>query len=768
MNRRTYLFLGLVAAIVFAVVGVWRFTLGAAQPGADPDAERAAGKNLPLTQVVLFNSGVGYFQREGAVEGNTRVDLTFPVSDINDLLKSLVLPDIGDGKVSTVSYDSQEPVEKTLKSFALDLTNNPSLGQIINQARGEKIEVVLQQNGAAQPGNVTGVVIGMEVQHAPGPKDTLVDVDVLNLLCAEGVRSVQLSQVQRLRFLNSSLDTEFRRALDVLAAAHNSQKRTVSLNFAGDGKRTVKVGYVVENPIWKTSYRLVLDKKGKPSLQGWAIVENTSDEDWKDVRMTLISSRPISFQMDLYQPLFVPRPTIEPELFASLRPPTYQGALNGGQLGGGLGALGGGFGGGQFGQVGGGQFGQVGVGQAPGVNAYQQNSARMNGLPMQQAQQAIINNNGDLQNSMNPNFANNRLNYEELQQRRQQLRDNKDKAKKIGSVVALDPSGVASSATAAEIGDYFQYIIEQKVALPRQKSAMLPIVNQPVEGARVSIYNEAVQAKFPLLGLRFKNTTGQDLMQGPVSVYEGGTYAGDGRIMDLQPNEERLLSFAIDQGVEIKAEHASNDEKLIAVKVVKGVMYVTHKLRETKCYHVKNRSPQDRDLIIEHPVRDEWKLVAPEKANEVSRDVYRFDQAVAAGKSVKLDVVEERSRTNVAGLAATDDQAIKVFLSGTVASDKLKEALNKALAFKAELVTTRGDLARLDKQLKAITEDQTRLRANLANVPPTSAAYKRYLEKFDTQETDIEKLQKGIAEKQEAERTQQGAYDSYLAGLTVE
>jgi hypothetical protein len=296
----------------------------------------------------------------------------------------------------------------------------------------------------------------------------------------------------------------------------------------------------------------------------------------------------------------------------------------------------------------------------------------------------------------------------------------------------------------------------------------LPIVNQPVEGARVSIYNEAVQAKFPLLGLRFKNTTGQDLMQGPVSVYEGGTYAGDGRIMDLQPNEERLLSFAIDQGVEIKAEHAASTEKLIAVKVVKGVMYVTHKLRETKCYHVKNRSPQDRDLIIEHPIRDEWKLVEPEKANEVSRDVYRFDQTVAAGKTAKLDVVEERSRTNVAGLAQTDDQTIKVFLSGSVASDKVKEALNKALAFKAELATTRRDLAQVQNRLKAITEDQTRLRANLANVPPTSAAYKRYLEKFDTQETEIEKLQKNITDKQEAERTQQGDYDSYLAGLTVE
>src|SRR5205814_2861184 len=101
-----------------------------------------------------------------------------------------------------------------------------------------------------------------------------------------------------------------------------TQKKAVSLVFTGEGKRPVKVSYVVENPIWKTSYRLVL-KDGKPYLQGWAVVENPSDEDWNNVRLSLVSGRPISFQMDLYQPLYVPRPVVEPELFASLRPPTY-------------------------------------------------------------------------------------------------------------------------------------------------------------------------------------------------------------------------------------------------------------------------------------------------------------------------------------------------------------------------------------------------------------------------------------------------------------
>src|SRR5205823_14411914 len=116
--------------------------------------------------------------------------------------------DAGGGRVSTISYDSPDPIEKTLKSFALDLTANPSFGQLINQARGEKVEVTMQQGNAAQPGTLTGVILGMEAQHQPHGKDAIVEVEMLNILCSEGIRSVPLSQVQRLRLLNPALEGE--------------------------------------------------------------------------------------------------------------------------------------------------------------------------------------------------------------------------------------------------------------------------------------------------------------------------------------------------------------------------------------------------------------------------------------------------------------------------------------------------------------------------------------------------------------------------------
>jgi hypothetical protein len=308
-------------AAALAALSLWK-PYGPSGPQLQAaNAARPDSNQLPVAQVILYSSGVGYFQREGEVEGSTRIDLSFPVQDINDLLKSMVLQDLGGGNVSAVSYDSQAPVEKTLRSFAINLTGNPSFGQILNQARGEKVEVVLQQSNATQPGTLTGTVIGVEKQKQQVGKDGTVEVEMLNLWCAEGMRSVKLAEVQRLRFLNPIMDSEVKKALETLALSHDTQKKAVSLNFAGDGKRPVRVGYVVENPIWKSSYRLVLDGNGKAFLQGWAAVENTSDEDWRDVRMVLVSGRPISFQMDLYEPLYIPRPTVEPDLFASLRPP---------------------------------------------------------------------------------------------------------------------------------------------------------------------------------------------------------------------------------------------------------------------------------------------------------------------------------------------------------------------------------------------------------------------------------------------------------------
>jgi hypothetical protein len=685
-----------------------------AEPVAKPDG--AAAPPLPVAQAILYSSGVGYFQREGQVEGNSRIDLTFPVQDINDLLKSMVLQDLGGGTISAVSYDSQAPIEKTLQSFAVNLTGNPGFGALLGQARGEKVEVTLQQGNAAQPGAITGSVIGVEKQHQQAGKDGAVEVELLNLWCAEGMRSVKLADVLRVRFLNPVLEGEFRRALETLAVSHDTQKKAVSLLFAGEGKREVHVSYVVENPIWKTSYRLVLPAKkdGKPMLQGWAVVDNASEEDWKDVRMALVSGRPISFQMDLYQPLYVPRPTVEPELFASLRPPTYQGAIAGKPHDGGR-------------------------------------------LPMPSEKKAEAREEPKSAEPLYERALGMRADLAARASLRDLSRQEMDLTK-----------GVASSATAGELGDFFQYLIDHPVSLPRQKSALLPIVQKEVEAGRVSIYNEAVQAKHPLLGLRFHNTTGMHLMQGPITVFEGSSYAGDARVLDITPKDERLISYAIDLGTEVEPVAKHNPDRLTKVKLNKGLVYQTTKVRQEKTYNLKNRSTADRTVLIEHPYRPEFALVSKDKPAERARDVYRFELKLPAGQTASQEVVEERDVQTTIALTNSDDNQMRFFVNQPVVSEAVKQALGKAMELKAKVNDAAREIAQLQKQLNDITTDQGRLRANLREMPQTAEAYKRYLKKFDEQETQIEDFQKRIKALQDTEFGHRKAFEDYLAKLDVE
>jgi hypothetical protein len=687
-----------------------------ARDKADADPASKSGA-LPVSRVILYSSGVGYFQRSGKVRDNARVDLSFPVQDINDLLKSLVLQDLGGGQVSAVSYDSHDPVEKTLQSFAINLNGNPSFAALLNQARGEKVEVVLQQANAAQPGTLTGSIVSVETQHQKVAKDAVADVEVLNLWCAEGLRNVKLADVQRLRFLSPVLDAEVRKALEALALGHDAQKKTVSLSFTGQGERDVRVGYVIESPIWKTSYRLVLSKEGKPYLQGWAIVENPSDEDWSEVGMALISGRPISFRMNLYDPLYAPRPLVEPELFASLRPQTYEGNVDAEK--------------------------QVAQQRARGRFSDQEQLRRADDQLADRAALGLAGK-GEGKAGGATYFR-----------------------KELEQPLALQ-QGVQSVASASQLGDYFQYVLDQPVSLARQKSALLPIVNKEVNAQRVSIYNEHAQPKFPLLGLKFKNSTGLHLMQGPITVFEGSAYAGDSRILDVQPNEERLLSYAVDLGTEVEAVTENPRQTLTKVKAVKGILYRTDRLVQSKTYRARNRSEQDRTLLIEHPYRPEFRLTSKDKPAERARDVYRFEIKLPAGQTASETVTEERDLTSGVTLTNADDNSIRIFIQSDVTSPNVKEALQKALELKGKVDGTRQDLAHASQQLADIERDQTRIRANLRDTPPTAGAYKKYLAKLDSQETEVDGLRDKIKKLQDDELTQRKDYEGFLAALDVE
>src|SRR3989304_8903793 len=200
----------LLSAVLLVSIGL---VASAQEPAGKAPPKAASPQALPLTEVVLYSSGVGYFQRDGSMDGPGEVELRFKVDNINDLLKSMIVQDFDGGQVTTVTYDSRDPITKTLKSFAVDLTTHPGLGQLLGQIRGERVEV-------AAPNPVSGVIVGVEKKGERVGDKEVAEVEYLNLLTADGLRSIHLGQVQRIQIANEQLGAELQQALGGLASSH--------------------------------------------------------------------------------------------------------------------------------------------------------------------------------------------------------------------------------------------------------------------------------------------------------------------------------------------------------------------------------------------------------------------------------------------------------------------------------------------------------------------------------------------------------------------
>jgi hypothetical protein len=624
---------------------------------------------------------------------------------------------LGGGTVSTVSYASRDPITKTLGTFAVNLTDNPSMGQILSRLRGEKIEI-----DAATP--ATGTIVGVEKRTVPAGENKTVEKEFVTLLTADGLRTIALDTVTRIKLVDPRLQGELEKALAVLALGHDNDKKAVTLQFAGKGPRDVRVGYVQESPLWKTSYRLVVDDvaagdaKAKALLQGWAIVENTTDQDWKDVTMTLVSGRPISFRMDLYQPLYVPRPQVMPELYASLMPQIY------------------------------------GQDLASANREFAAAAVMADESPDQLALRAR-----KLADAKRPAPSGKSNKPEEAQ----------DAAAASDALKRLEgAASIQSMAAGSNLGELFRYEIAKPVTIERQRSAMLPIVGEQVDVEKVAIYDDRVLAKHPLSGLRLVNSTKLDLMQGPVTVFEAGAYAGDARIEDMAPGSERLVSYAVDLDVEVNPRMEQRPEEIVAVKIAKGTLVATRKYARTKAFEIKNSGSKPVKLLVEHPREESWSLVTPKEAAETTRDRYRFAVTAEPGKPAKLEVAEERQGEQHVALTNVDDNTILFYIRAKATRPKVKEALEQVIAKKRGIEEIVRAKQEKEREIQVVEQEQNRIRQNMAQLDRTNELYAKYVKKFAEQEDRVETLRKEIADLVSKEQEARKALDEFLLTVTLE
>jgi hypothetical protein len=667
------------------------------------------GVQLPLRKVVLFNSGLGYFEHENQIEGNAVVALKFDTGDINDLLKSLVVQDTGGGHVQSVSYPPREDDSDQLGRFSMDLSSHPTLGELLHQLRGENVTL---------DGHETGTIIGVELK--PQNADPrAINREVVNLLTDSGLRGVPLDAIGDIALEDEQLEAELRDALRLLVATRRPDKTTVQFTCVGDGKRTVRVGYIREMPIWKTSYRAVLEQHGQALLQGWAIVENTSESDWHEVALTLASGRPVTFEMDLRRPLFVQRQQLAPSVPPSLASRVYSPALgkldmdaavariqpadpsqrssqvpilgpntgmNAGFGGGGMGGMGG-MGGGM------GMGGYAGMGDGGG-GAF--------AAPVPDA-------------------------------------DDRSPALDAGE-------GIVAQATASEIGEQFQYEIAHRVTLPGRRAALIPIVNQPVQAEKLSIFSVADDQEHPMLALRLTNTTDLRLAGGPVTVFDEGSYAGDARIEFLRPLEQRLVNYAQDVDLTLRYDLDEVTRSLSDAQIQLGVLRLEFDLERVHHYRIQSKSDSVRSLVLQQP-RDPtgWSLEDEDLPAEKTDRVYRFDLAIPAGQTVEFVVTERNTDEEKFHLKSIELKT----LAGIARRGDLPEQVSRIVNQIRELRVGIADLEeylKLQTQLLADVEaEQSRIRSNMRTLQYDSELYRHYVTKMTLQEKNFDRARQVIS-----------------------
>jgi hypothetical protein len=680
-----------------------------------PAAPVAAATNgfdkLPIRRVILYSNGVAYVERRGIVTGNAEINLSFKQSQVDDVLKSMIVLDLGQGKIGAVSYNSSAPIASRMSEIPFSVnpvSGDGGISSVLAQLQGAKVVVT------STKGTATGSILTVERKQIKTEKETQM-TSVLVIASESGeISSFDLSDVRSVKLLDDGTRKDINEFANATASTRRLDAKTITVTSQGTGQREMVVSYIIAAPIWKTTYRVVLDAEGKPFFQGWAIVDNISDEDWQSVQLSLVSGSPISFIQQLQKPFYRYRPVVPTPSDLQLEPQIYEP------------------------QGGTGSGSSAEMGKSPKTEADKDSKARqVNSLPIngRQISGGVLNSSNMSQTSM-VDVTSNTSN----------IMVTGGSSTTVSDALTSNNSGVQTAATGEEIGDLFEYRIEQPVTVLRDRSALIPIVQTKMDGERVSVYNESVRQDRPYSGVLLKNLTNLTLESGSLTVIDGNAYAGEALMERLKPKEQRLISFALDLGTHVRVREGGDRERAQLVTAVNGVFQVHYFRSSQKTYQISNQTERPKVLYIEYPIQDGWVLSDDSpKPDYTTQKYYRFRVPLGPleEKEIKISVKQPLMDTyQLTNLTKVD---LALFVTRGYINETVRVKLNRVIDIRSQLAVIEAKLESFDDEVSKIEADQKRLRENIEALSKTAEAktlITRYIAKANDQETRIEELEK--------------------------
>jgi hypothetical protein len=673
----------------FLVVGL--FVLGvttvSAQRAPAPDAT-----DLPVKRVILYKSGVGFFEHVGSVTGNTAVTIQFTTAQLNDVLQSLTALDLDGGSIAGITYNSIAPIDQRLSALRTPIGSDADRLALFEALRGARVVV---RTGAVE---VTGRVFSVE--RVARPKSGVAEqVMELTVVGDEGsIRTIELTPGTSVQLAERDVRDDISSYLGITASSRGEDVRRMVMTANGTGTRRIGISYISEVPIWKSTYRLVLPDAGrKPVLQGWAVVDNTLGQDWTNVELSLVAGAPQSFVQQISQPYYVQRPVVPLPPAVLLQPQTHGGTLVAAEPA---------------------ASPQGSLSETVTLDSVRsRNTGRGGGGGGRGVVGGVA---GGLPSAPPPPPA-----------------------------PAIDyMAPLSAAAQAQELGDLFEYKLRQPITVRKNESALVPILNAEVDAERVSVWNRGQGSGRPLRGVWLTNSSPLTLDGGSFSVVDASAFAGEGLLESVKPGEKRLLSYGADLAVLVKMEPGPYSGRVVKIVARDGVLISSQEERAVWKYTARNEDTSPRTLIVEHRVRPGWTMADQPAVAELSPNAARYRVSLPAKQEATLTVTERHAGDSTYRLTDFEEQAIGILIRSGASEQALRRALQPLTDKRAEVAAAEARMSSINGQIAEIERDQQRVRENMKALRGTDeekALTQRYTRQLGEQEDRLAALRADLA-----------------------
>ncbi|MBI1239084.1 MAG: DUF4139 domain-containing protein [Alphaproteobacteria bacterium] len=684
-----------------------RFVLGSSLAIGLLVSTPAGAADLALKRVLLSSGGVGYFEYEAKVSGTETVSLDVRLDQMDDVLKSLVVfDDQGGGGI--VEMPSRSPLTEIFRSLPIAQQSLQSPELLMAALQGAEVQV----DG---PVSASGRIVSVTGETATNKDGAQITRHRVGLMTSSGLVQFVLEEAETIYFKDPTLRAQLEQALASVARHRLKDGRTLTITARGEGERVLTVAYVAEAPLWKSSYRLTTGGESATTarLQGWAIIENASGRDWKDVELTLTSGNPVTFRQALYTAYYVPRPEIPVEVLGRVLPNLDEGGI------------------------------------ALGDSESMKTRGMLDGRAERMSEESV----GMAAGAPMPMS----LPAPAMEAAADYMSGERDD----------QPYAVTASDAAAQV----IFRIPNTISVGTGQSLAVPIIDRSVPGQQIALYQPATHPRHPLAAVRLTNDSETGLPPGVLTLYEttadGTAYVGDARLSVLPKAETRYLAFALDQDLTLDREDKF-EQRVTKANLARGILRLSVVQQRTSVYTIKGAADRARSLVIEHPRDAGWSLTTPSnKEVEATDSAFRIPFTAASGATQSLTVVTETTRQEVYSLVDMDFTAIEQNAMNRGLSEAQRQVFEKMKGMRRDIDTALADIAAATAERERLFQEQERIRENLQAVPERSDIAQRYLASLSAQEDRLEALAQTIKAGEERRDSAQAALADFVGDIEL-